>query len=350
MNKPYSSSEELLSDDSFTRWIEGKASAGECRNWESWIDYDVSNYQLAQEARRLHASLQWAPTSSPDVERELARLHDNIGPNRAGHQPGLPEQGSRFAPLYSMAAAIALLVAIVTGIYLLVQAGQITNSGPLTARADFGHRQIVNIPGQARVTLNSGSSLQYPAHTEAGEPVEVTLRGEAFFAVKHYTGRQQRPFIVHTGAGDVQVLGTQFNVDTRGTKTEVVLKKGKVRIQTATDTTASQDGVYIMKPGEIARFVDHSSRIDVDKVNVNTYTAWMKDILHFDRTPLPEVLRQVEHTYDVRFEVRERDLLNKTISGSIENNNLETLLAALSKTLHAQVQRTDRTIVIDRRP
>lgn len=52
--------------------------------------------------------------------------------------------------------------------------------------------------------------------------------GEAYFIVAK---DKEHPFIVHTAKGDVKEYGIEFNVNTQGDKTCVVLVKGSISVR-----------------------------------------------------------------------------------------------------------------------
>src|SRR5689334_22666832 len=66
----------------------------------------------------------------------------------------------------------------------------------------------VQLPDGTQVWLNADSKITYDQNF-LGNYREVQLSGEAYFEV---TKDKTRPFIIHTSAMDVQVLGTVFNV------------------------------------------------------------------------------------------------------------------------------------------
>lgn len=77
------------------------------------------------------------------------------------------------------------------------------------------------------ITLNHYSRLLAPLSFK-GKNREVTLKqGEAFFQVVHL---DKKPFLVHSGAVDLKVLGTSFNIKMEGGNTVIHVATGKVQI------------------------------------------------------------------------------------------------------------------------
>ena len=95
------------------------------------------------------------------------------------------------------------------------------------------NKVIVPRSGEYFVTLCDGSKVWLNADTEFEFPVnfsetirEVRLKGEAYFQVAKDC---QKPFIVKSGEYQLQVYGTEFNLNTYHTdRIEAVLVKGSI--------------------------------------------------------------------------------------------------------------------------
>jgi transmembrane sensor len=89
-------------------------------------------------------------------------------------------------------------------------------------------RSLIILTDGTQITLNSESTLKYPA-AFAGKTREVYLTGEAFFKVHK---DHKHPFIIHTERMNVRVLGTEFNVRSyaNDASTETTLIKGSIEI------------------------------------------------------------------------------------------------------------------------
>src|SRR5690606_39397339 len=81
-------------------------------------------------------------------------------------------------------------------------------------------------PGGIRVRLNAATRLTYLE--TRGRVEDASLEGEAFFQVEH---DPSRPFRVHTAAGVISDLGTEFNVRARNDRVDVVVTEGVVALE-----------------------------------------------------------------------------------------------------------------------
>lgn len=84
--------------------------------------------------------------------------------------------------------------------------------------------QAVHLPDGSVVILNQNSSLEYNTKFEARQ---VALDGEAFFQVQ----KEEVPFVVTTGNGQITVLGTSFNVKDSKDGLEVEVETGAVELK-----------------------------------------------------------------------------------------------------------------------
>lgn len=151
----------------------------------------------------------------------------------------------------------------------------------------------VVLPDGTVVWLNAQSELTYPV-TFAGNKREVTLSGEAHFEVAHLS---ESTFVVRTTQGDVQVLGTRFNVNTYDRNhTYTTLVSGKVNINHA--------GINrVIRPGQQA-VSSVSGTISVHETAIEKVTAWRDGYFYFSNDPITSIMEQLGRWYgvDVRYE------------------------------------------------
>ena len=78
-----------------------------------------------------------------------------------------------------------------------------------TIKVPAGQRVELTLADGTHVWLNARSELSYPTVFDAKKR-EVTLKGEAFFNVAK---NPDKKFVVNAGRCELEVLGTQFNVE-----------------------------------------------------------------------------------------------------------------------------------------
>src|SRR5690606_37544042 len=86
----------------------------------------------------------------------------------------------------------------------------------------------IELPDGSQVLLNANSQLTWAGDWKSLKQRTVELVGEAFFEVVRTGGLH---FEVMTPHVRIDVLGTEFNVKSRGTETNVFLQSGKVHLE-----------------------------------------------------------------------------------------------------------------------
>ncbi len=185
-----------------------------------------------------------------------------------------------------------------------------------------GLRATITLPDSSRVTLNADSRISYSREFLPGRR-EVCLEGEAFFEVAK---DPRRPFIVHTDAAQMTVLGTSFNVrsypETGYVATTLV--EGSLRVETAA-------GKYLLEPGDQSR-VDKASRQGrVQAIDTDEATGWLDGKFYFRLTPFPEIVTALERAFNVNIRVENKALSARVFTGKFESGeNLEQILEVLT--------------------
>jgi transmembrane sensor len=166
-----------------------------------------------------------------------------------------------------------------------------------------GQYQVV-LPDGTRVWLNAVTSLRFPASFTGNERV-VELTGEAYFEVAA-VGKEGKklPFIVNVlpsfggiGGGQVEVLGTHFNVKAYNDEAAIktTLLEGSVKM-------SSTKGQYLMKPGQQTS-VGKDGKMSLDNdADVDEAVAWKNGRFQFNEADVETVMRDIARWYDVTIE------------------------------------------------
>ena len=175
----------------------------------------------------------------------------------------------------------------------------------LTVSVPKGEQFQVTLSDGSTVLLNAGSSLRYPVSFD-GKARKVSLQGEGYFAItrqesKDFSGGLV-PFIVDMGDKQVQVHGTQFNVNNYPSEkqTKVTLVDGKVSIHGNGEQL--KEGVFL-SPGQQAELT--GNRAEVKRVNLHDELAWKDGLFNFEGKGLYEIMDELARWYNV--EVLYRD-------------------------------------------
>lgn len=141
----------------------------------------------------------------------------------------------------------------------------------------------------SEIWLNSLSQIKFP-FVFAKNKREVWIKGEAYFKVAK---NKARPFIVHTSLTDIQVLGTEFNVnayDSLQVKTSLV--NGLV------NTCAANGKGVLLKPGFQSVF-SKANEFQVTTFDSYNELSWMKGIYFFQNSSLDDIGDVVYRWYGI---------------------------------------------------
>ncbi len=335
----YSQPEQLLADDSFLNWY-FKTGDGQDRVWEEWIRADAGNKELVEQAVELLQMARLPEKQMPAEQIQRAEARMLAGIDQVEARMGIDELEARrripFIKSRRWIAAACILGVLVTGA-VVYRAYHVRSA----IRTEYGQLSQQVLPDGTEVTMNANSRLQYAPDWKTGADREVWVSGEAFFHVSKTPERSR--FIVHLDYVDVIVTGTRFNVVNRPGKENVMLEEGAVTLR------ASCGKVINMHPGDFVALDKYKA--ENENVRPDSLMAWRKRMLFFDNTPLRDLVDIVYDQYGVRIQLAGDSPEEKTVSGILPNNNLESLLKALPATGQFEVIRQEGgAITITARP
>lgn len=142
-----------------------------------------------------------------------------------------------------------------------------------------------------KICLNAGSKLEIINYKKNER--RVRLYGEAYFDV---TRDEMRPFIVETGKIAVRVLGTEFDVNSKGDEHSVVLVRGAVQVDSQTDEETLS---YRLVPGQRFSRNPSDGSGNIAHVTTEDYTSWINGYLKFDKLPLGQVILKIQDYYGI---------------------------------------------------
>jgi transmembrane sensor len=199
---------------------------------------------------------------------------------------------------------------------------------------------VNNLPDGSAVTLNMGSTLEYP-NKFIGKTRNVTLQGEAFFQVKH---DDNKPFIISSGNVRIEVLGTTFYVNTTAGKDQidVVLATGSVALFYIDDPEKK----VILAPGERAAVSVVGNEISKYQNEDPNYLAWKTGTLIFNGDPLSKIIPVLNKVYHSEIRLTGTSVGGCLVSATFHEQSLESVLNVLKATLDLQIKQTGATIEI----
>ena len=210
-----------------------------------------------------------------------------------------------FKRFMQVAAAVAVLIA---GAYFYM------NSLNETISTQYAERTELVLPDASEVTLNADSEISF---SEKNWNIErkVTLEGEAFFKVA-----KGKKFTVTTTAGDVTVLGTQFNVEHRDDFFEVSCFEGLVSVFFKGKETKVPAG---------ASFFAVNGKVVTATTRKNGTPSWINNESTFKSIPLRYVFDEFQRQHNIDVSVENIDL-DQLYTGTFSNTDTDLALKSIS--------------------
>ncbi len=193
-----------------------------------------------------------------------------------------------------------------------------------------GNQYQLTLSDGSKVWLNAASSLRFPTAFK-GKERRVELTGEAYFEIAK---NQAMPFKVQAGSGEIDVLGTHFNInaytDEPSIKTTVL--EGAVAVK-------KEMLLQLLVPGQQAEFSPKGGIALSENVDVTRETAWKDGFFWFNNTDIHTLMRQVSRWYDVEVEFK-GDVGDDGFTGKVSRNvPLSKLLNVLEQyELHFKIE------------
>jgi ferric-dicitrate binding protein FerR (iron transport regulator) len=346
--------------------LSGEASPEELAELNEWLDQDPDRVLRLEVYtniwRQKHPGL---PVNNERAyNRHLQRLSNHLAAPVLQYDSPLPlsdpatsqeeSAAARAAPrrwLRPFLIAMATAAAVMLGALLLpypfgrtgIRKEALANN---TVSTRPGSRSKIQLPDGTQVWLNSDSRLTYNQNFP-GESREVQLTGEAYFDVAK---DKNHPFLIHTSAIDIKVLGTSFNVRSYENEknTETALFQGSVQVSlhnnpeqkillrpnqklTVQNSRLSVTGISTGKAGNKA----DEPLITLGKVHFQkkdssiTETLWIKNQLAFNGASLDEVALQLERWYGVKVHITDDRLNSIHYTAVFEDESLAQVMEAL---------------------
>lgn len=304
------------------RYVEGNASEEEIRLVVDWLDADDANVREFMALHKLHdiAVLNKSETEQTNFEVKSKKYYRKIA--------------------FECLKIAAIVLFCWVGTRFVDQKGS-----PVPPSVDYytlfvpaGQRAEMLLPDSTKVWLNANTRLVYPSDF-GGRNRLVKLDGEAYFDVKR---KEEKPFIVRLEKLDIEVLGTEFNVNSYSghINSHIALLKGEIAIKSPYSSL-----IYTMKRNEQAQL--ENGKLKVSKINDYDYFKWKDGLLCFNNEPVTSIIEKLQLVFDVTIDVNRTDLLAFYYTGKFRTKDgVEQVLKVLQLEHHFTYERNNELNLI----
>ena len=265
--------------------------------------------------------------------------------NRIGNRKQVekaPRQEFRLSAVWRYAAIIAVILAV--GCFSYWQGGVNVKDtfADISVEAPLGSRTKLYLPDGTLVWLNAGSRMTY-SQGFGVDNRKVELEGEGYFEVQR---NEKLPFFVKTKDLQLQVLGTKFNFRDYPEDHEVVvsLLEGKVGLS----NLLKKEKEAFLAPDERAILNKANGLMTVETVTASNASQWTDGYLFFDEELLPDIVKELERSYNVNIHIANGSLNKFRFYGNFvrREQSIQEVLDALASTEKIQYKIEERNITI----
>lgn len=243
--------------------------------------------------------------------------------------------------LSRIVAAVILIVSVTAlSIYFANQTKMFDSSNWVQVSTEVGQRSQLTLPDGSHVWLNVDTDIRYSADKKSRK---VMLSGEAYFEVEHAAGH---PFIVETGNGKIEVLGTKFNVAhyKNSAITEASLLSGKITMKLPAGNKELE-----IKPGERITYNIKKKSYTKESVDVLKDISWKQGVLVFKNKLFSEMIFKLERYYGVNVDYNEADFKDIHYTGTIDNLNINSVFEFINLTIPINYEMNNKQINLSRK-
>ena len=267
--------------DSFAEGTITKSDFTQLRNWinESDEHLEEARHDLQLEA----ALMEKAGKPEIDVDAAIERFHEHISDKKANT-----------VPMWVWIAAAVAMLLIVFLPFAAYHAGSDSvkeTFADVRLEAPAGSQLNMTLPDGTKIRLNSGSVISYSQGFGITDRT-VSLRGEAFFEVKH---DKKLPFTVKTRELSANDLGTSFifsNYNDEPTA-RVELFDGKVSL----DNEITHTTGVMLSPGQSAVMDKKTGMLTTSRLSVTEEEAKSQSTLSFVNMSLADIAKVLSRSY-----------------------------------------------------
>lgn len=335
--------EDFVLDPDFQQWVYRPTPEAD-HFWDAFLAAHPEKKSEIESARHILLTfrLDQHSLTETDLQEVKLAIHEKIAENDQEASPEKVLRRSAFREpkvwLKLAAVFIGFLVVSMLAVQFLAQPDEITYS------TGYNETQTVLLPDSSTVIINANSTLSMVGSWEKETDRVVRLEGEAFFEVKKKPQFGNQKFIVSTRNASIEVLGTEFNVNNRRQKTQIVLSSGKVKL---TNHLISEKDV-LMEPGELAALSEDQPEIIQQKVETEKYTSWIDKKLMLDNTSMKTMAELLEDHYGFEVIIEDEQQAARKFSATttLTLSDVNALLDLIEKSFDVKIIKQDRQIII----
>ncbi|MDV6330697.1 FecR family protein [Asticcacaulis sp. 201] len=213
---------------------------------------------------------------------------------------------------------------------------------PQTYVTRVGEQRLVPLADGSQVTLNTDSRIS--VHIDGGQRRVTLERGEAYFDVAKLAGA---PFVVVSGASEVRVTGTHFNVRRDTNSVRVDVEEG--RVLAGAHAATNPAGAAILTANQAVTLDEHGLVRQRSVADIDRVSNWRRGRVYFNETPLRDAVADMNRYTRTRLVIATPGIADMPVSGVYRVGASDSFARALGLAYPVQVQTHDNVIEISQK-
>lgn len=331
-------------NDLIVRQLCGDTSKEEQDELQLWIGAAADNERYYLQQRELWFSATDAETLAK-YNKEGAYQHFLSRIAQAEEEQEAPGAVTlRLLSLLRYAAVAAVLLCFV-GFFAYRSGQQMLTAefADIIIEAPKGSRTQITLPDGTGVWLNAGSKIAYSQGFGLKDRFVRLVTGEGYFEVAR---NERLPFSVGSENLKVEVLGTKFNFRDYPDDAEAVvsLQEGRVALSALNASLPTQN----LSPGQCATYNKLTKQMTIEDASVVDAMQWTLGTLILNGEPLPEIVRKLERSYNVKITLADEQLNELRFHGNFARmeQSLSEVLDILAATGRLRYEKRGNQVIL----
>lgn len=289
-----------------------------------------------EEKENIHQWLHLSEDNKASFIRERIRFDASV---LAGELKPKEQKKSKLIQSLIWCSKIAASAVLIIGSFFFYHNYRIAKmySTYQSIKVPSGSRTNLILPDGTSVWLNANTTFRYP-QIFSKKSREVFLDGEAYFEVR----KGDVPFIVKTGKFNIEVLGTQFDVEAYSGKSkfETTLYTGKVKLYDHKATAS----VYLI-PGQTAYLSGRELKVSAD-THKNRH-RWKDGLIYFEKESFEGIMAMLEKYFSVKIIIKNKKVYQLGYEGKMRiSDGIDHALRVLQKDYPFSYERDEENDMI----
>jgi len=305
-----------IDDALLAKFLSGEATSADKEMVSEWMEESEQNMAYFESFATI-----WLNSTADEKKRP--------NPEAAWHKMEPLLAKARYKIILPYLGAIAAILIIAFFLFTPEKSDKVTFT------ADNQSQKEV-LPDGTEVILDAGSKLDYFFDKKSNIRI-AHLTGKAFFHVKRDTAHA---FIVKTLYGQVEVLGTQFNVNViRNDGVYVDVLSGVVKLSKPDVNSLT------LRKGESGFIPADNNLIRETKQAPSEFFSIDKTLI-FNNVPLGEVFSNLEKCYSVRIDIDNPVNTNLRFTSQFKDNSINEILNVITQTYGLKFKKSNNEYYI----